>query len=176
MEKLAKLTPEAKEFTERIDNGNFEGLSASDIAAALAKIKGDDAPSCLMRFKYADDVREGRKVLARIKGVIITSCDVPEHMNTDMALLVLEDAFMPQHCRCCHGRKEVMSGELKIICRVCNGSGVGRRNDAHMAQALHVTIGEWRDHYKGEYCNLMRIVGAWESAGRKAMLDALLFN
>lgn len=175
MEKMARLTPEVKEFSEKIDSSGFDGLTASDVAAALAKIKGDDAPSCLMRFKYANDVRSGRQLLARIKGSIITSCDVPEHMNTDLAMLVLEHTLMPPHCPVCHGRKEVMTGTLKIVCRVCSGSGIASKCDAHMAQALHITKLEWTGHYSRQYCTITSIVNEWERLGKRTLIDALLF-
>lgn len=176
MEKLARLTTYSKGTKAEHDDFGFGGLSASDIAAALGKIRGDNAPSNLMRFKYCHDPREGRKLLAKIAGAIMLNTDVPLFMNTDLAILIMENSVMPQHCVICQGKGEMMAGELKIVCRACNGSGMAAKTDLYMAQALHISKDVWKATVEREYNRLMAIVESWEHRGRMAILEALVWE
>lgn len=176
MEKLAKLNPKIMGWNQRTDGAGFGNLTGEEIAAALGSIRSDDGPSCLMRAKYCHDPRELRKLLARVKGSLITSCDVPDEMLAPMALLVCEEVIMPPLCPVCQGRKETIVNNLKIVCKNCDGGGVVRKSDGYMASHLSITVREWQDKYLKQFALALDIAYGWEHQGRMAIMNALLFD
>ena len=176
MEKLARMTTAISGYKEKVDGYSFGGLSGEDLAHALGKLRNDYAPSHLMRFKYCHDPREGRRLLSFIAGAIMTSCNIPENMNKDMAMLVMETYVIPNHCVVCQGKGEMMAGELKIVCRACNGAGIADKTDLFMAQALHISKIQWQNKYEREFNSIMSIVADWEHRGRAAIFEALLWE
>lgn len=173
MEIMSKMQAGVMDWQEKVDGKSFGDLTGHDIAAALATIKGDDSPSTLMRAKYCDDPREARHLLARIKGAIIASTRISEQHLHQSAMLALQDVIVPNLCRKCGGVGEVMQMALRVQCRACMGSGIGRRSDAHYIDAIGCTREEWRFTIEREYSVLMSIITDWELRGRSAIIRAL---
>lgn len=176
MELLGHMNPKVMSWSARVDGDPLGHLSSHDIAAALGRIRGDDGPSTFLRAKYCNDAREARKLLALIGGSIITSHEVPAKYQTMMARLVFEHSLMPPLCPVCRGTKEVRLHEKVIVCHECEGSGVGEKTDAYMSSFINCTKAEWQGGLEQEYCQLMALTERWEQEGRKAILDALLFD
>lgn len=176
MELLSKMNTKVMSWQARVDGHGIDHLSGNDLAAALAKIKGDDSPSIFMRAKYCHDAREARKLIAHIGGAIITSTDIPQKYHTQMARLVFETALAPPLCPLCRGTKEVKVNDLVIVCKRCEGSGITAKTDSYMATFLNCTKSEWQNKLEADYCTLMSIVDRWEHLGRQAILNAVLFE
>jgi hypothetical protein len=176
MEKLAKLNPKIMGWNQRTDGHSIGHLTGEEIAAALGSIRTDDAPSILMRAKYCHDPKELRKLIARVKGTLITTFDVPESMLTPMAMLVCEEIILPPLCPVCKGRKEHITQHLKVVCNNCGGSGYVRKSDGYMASHLNITVSEWRNAHLKTFTSCCDILYGWEHEGRKAILNYLLFS
>ena len=176
MEILGHMNPKVMKWAARGDGDAVGGLSAEELAQALAKIKGEDGPSVFMRAKYCNDAREARRLLALIGGSIITSHDIPVKYQTLMARLVFETALMPPLCPMCRGTKQVTVNDKVFICSKCDGHGMISKSDLYMASFLNASKEEWASHLEKEYCRLMSIVDRWEYLGRQAILSALIFE
>lgn len=173
MEIMSKMQAGVMGWQEKVDGKSFGELTGHDIAAALATIKGSDAPSNLMRAKYCDDPREARRLLALINGAIIASTRIDDQFRSNVAMLALQEVIVPNLCRKCGGVGEVMVMALRVQCKACCGSGIGRHSDAHYIDAIGCTREQWRFTIEREFGVLMAIVTEWELRGRAAIIRAL---
>lgn len=64
--------------------------------------------------------------------------DTPE-----TAARVVEQAFhefLSAMCRDCQGAKELMAGELRVVCQTCEGSGIRRYTDFERARSMQISM------------------------------------
>ena len=174
-ELVAKLEPSACSLDPRVDGWRLPEISAEDIAGALGMIRGESGPALLAHAKYGLEARSARKLLARIKGAALTQwAPIEINLLHAFGMMILESAILPQLCMTCNGRKEVIVRDLRIVCKHCEGSGIGRRTDLSMASALSVSKGEWKGKWERRYVKMMDLVGAWDYEARRAILDNVL--
>lgn len=73
-----------------------------------------------------------------------------ESLPTLAAAVIGEIAKRP-HCHACEGRGEVMSGDLRVMCKVCGGSGVVAVSDRRRASALGRDESTYRERWRAVY-------------------------
>lgn len=64
--------------------------------------------------------------------------------------VITEMATRP-HCPCCEGRGETMSGDLRVVCKACSGSGLGSVSDRRRAAAIGRDESTYRSKWRGVY-------------------------
>lgn len=73
-----------------------------------------------------------------------------ESLPTLAAAVIGELANRP-HCHGCEGRGEILSGELRVICKGCGGSGVTAVSDRRRAAALGRNESTYRESWRTVY-------------------------
>jgi len=61
----------------------------------------------------------------------------------EMSQRVVDQAFhefMSDRCKDCNGARELMAGELRVICQTCEGYGVRRYTDFERARAMQLSM------------------------------------
>lgn len=88
-----------------------------------------------------------------------------ESLPTLAAAVIGEIAKRP-HCPGCEGRGETMSGELRVICKPCSGSGVTAVSDRRRAAALGRNESTYRESWRAVYeWMLQKLTEAEQDAG-----------
>ena len=83
----------------------------------------------LWRLKYANDHTVYWQVIEILVAIVIkTTRRIGRMIATKIAEQAIHE-WLFAFCPSCLGAKETMAGHLKIICPVCNGSGVARFSD-----------------------------------------------
>ena len=118
-ESISLLATRAAGYQPRVDGNPLASLTASDIAAACARLH-PQIVSHVIRAKYTGDARAARAVLARLKGQCI---DVGHGPADRLSEAVLKAWLIPPLCPTCHGRAQVRDGDLTIVCPECAGEG-----------------------------------------------------
>lgn len=73
-----------------------------------------------------------------------------ESLPTLAAAVISEIAKRP-HCQACEGRGEVMSGELRVVCKICGGSGLAGVSDRRRAASIGRDEAGYRRTWKPVY-------------------------
>jgi hypothetical protein len=73
-----------------------------------------------------------------------------ESLPSLAAAVIVEIAKRP-HCHGCEGRGELLSGEVRVICKLCGGSGVVAVSDRRRAAALGRDESTYRAKWRGVY-------------------------
>lgn len=118
-ESISLLATRSAGYAPRVDGNPLASLTASDIAAACARLH-PQIVSHVIRAKYTDDARAARCVLARLKGQCINLGHGPADR---LSQAVLKAWLIPPLCGTCHGRAQVRDGDLTIVCPDCGGEG-----------------------------------------------------
>jgi len=73
-----------------------------------------------------------------------------ESLPTLAAAVISEIAKRP-NCQACEGRGEVMSGELRVVCKICSGSGLAGISDRRRAISIGRDEAAYRRTWKPVY-------------------------
>lgn len=73
-----------------------------------------------------------------------------ESLPSLAAAAILEMATRP-HCPGCEGRGETMSGDLRVVCKACGGSGLGAISDRRRAAAIGKDESTYRSKWRGVF-------------------------
>lgn len=68
-----------------------------------------------------------------------------------LAAAVIAEISARAHCKACAGRGEVASGELRLLCKVCNGSGLCGVSDRRRAASIGRDEAAYRRTWKPVY-------------------------
>jgi len=68
-----------------------------------------------------------------------------------LAMAVIGEIASPTRCTSCDGRRELMSGELRVPCKVCLGSGLAPVSDRRRAAAIGRDEAGYRRAWKPVY-------------------------
>lgn len=63
--------------------------------------------------------------------------------SLDIAKRIVEQCFhefLVNACKDCNGAKELMAGELRVICETCEGSGIRRYTDFERARSMKLSM------------------------------------
>ena len=90
-----------------------------------------------------------------------------------LAAAVISEIAKRPHCQACEGRGELMSGELRVICKVCGGSGVVAVSDRRRAAALGRDESTYRAKWRGVYEWLLERMQEAEQEAAWALMMAL---
>lgn len=85
----------------------------------------DRLATLLWRLKYGNDK-------TAYKPIVMLLAKSLKPMNRNISIKIAEQAlyeWLFPFCPACLGAKEVMAGELRVVCRACNGVGVARYSD-----------------------------------------------
>lgn len=88
------------------------------------------------------------------------------------AAAITEMATRP-HCPGCEGRGETMSGDLRVVCKVCGGSGLGSISDRRRAAAIGRDESTYRSKWRGVYEWILQQFGEAEQEACWAFHAAL---
>jgi hypothetical protein len=82
-----------------------------------------------------------------------------------LAAAVIDEIAKCPHCPTCKGRKEVQSGEARLPCKECGGSGVVPISDRRRAAAIGRDESTYRSKWRGVYeWLLQRMIEAEQEA------------
>jgi len=85
----------------------------------------DRLSTLLWRLKYGNDA-------SAYKPVVFLLAKTLKPLNKNISIKIAQQAlheWLFPLCTTCQGTKERMAGELRVVCRACNGTGVGRYSD-----------------------------------------------
>lgn len=68
-----------------------------------------------------------------------------------LAAAVIGEIAKRPHCQACEGRGEVMSGELRVVCKICSGSGLTGVSDRRRAASIGRDEAAYRRTWKPVY-------------------------
>lgn len=65
--------------------------------------------------------------------------------------------YLSDRCRSCHGAKEMIVEQRRIVCEVCSGFGIRRYTDFERARAMSLSLGRVKtlQRHFGWTCNLI---------------------
>lgn len=93
-----------------------------------------------------------------------------ESLPTLAAAVIGEIAARP-HCHGCEGRGEAMAGDLRAICKLCGGSGLGAVSDRRRAGAIGRDESTYRAKWRSVYeWMLQRMTEAEQEAAWELMM------
>lgn len=95
-----------------------------------------------------------------------------ESLPTLAAAVIGEIAHRP-HCSSCEGRGSLMSGELRVVCKGCGGSGVVPISDRRRAAAIGRDESTYRSKWRGVYEWMLQQFGEAEQDACWALAAAL---
>lgn len=93
-----------------------------------------------------------------------------------LATAVINEIAKRPHCPSCEGRGELMSGDLRVICKGCGGSGVVAVSDRRRAAALGRDESSYRERWRGVYEWLMDRMREAEQDAAATMARSLREN
>ena len=147
-----------------------EVLRPEDIAAALQGVPR--GPYLLVRWKYAGDwsvASEFTQILedriARLAERKVWSRKKPERLRGMAQLALIEAELIPQLCRKCKGRREIMVRKPKvrwIDCPVCEGTGRHKMSEHARASMTGIPWESWRRTWRGRQDNIKGMLIQWE--------------
>lgn len=68
-----------------------------------------------------------------------------------LAGAVINEIATRPHCHSCEGRGETTAGDLRVVCKVCSGSGLGAVSDRRRAAAIGRDESTYRAKWRGVY-------------------------
>ncbi|MFY0184284.1 hypothetical protein PV767_09425 [Stenotrophomonas rhizophila] len=68
-----------------------------------------------------------------------------------LAGAVINEIATRPHCHSCEGRGETMAGDLRVVCKVCSGSGLGTVSDRRRATCIGRDEAAYRRTWKPVY-------------------------
>ncbi len=68
-----------------------------------------------------------------------------------LAGAVINEIATKPHCHFCEGRGETTAGDLRVVCNVCSGSGLGAVSDRRRAAAIGRDESTYRAKWRGVY-------------------------
>ena len=89
-------------------------------------------------------MQESKAYEEAISGLLLRFRDRYKAESSNVAFRVVNqslDEFLFPFCTKCLNAKEIMFGELKIVCPSCNGSGLRRFSDTSRATAMQLSYG-----------------------------------
>lgn len=101
----------------------------------------DELGLLLWKWRYMDEKPAERKA---IEGL---SFKVAERFKNEMALNCYKIAkqgvneYKLSYCSKCNGARELIAGNLRIICEACAGQGIRRWTDFERARAMSLSLG-----------------------------------
>ena len=130
-----------------------EAESAIDRVGAISR--ATKLGSALWRWKYAGDNRAAPSALSALLRKAQRNTKIYRHhrdftMLQSVCKLVLSEWYSP-NCRECEGAREFVDEErrLRIVCAICNGTGLHRFSDEERAVSLKIHprfYPPWADH------------------------------
>lgn len=90
-----------------------------------------------------------------------------------LAGAVINEIATRPHCHGCEGRGEVLAGDLRVVCKVCSGSGLGAVSDRRRAGAIGRDEAAYRRSWKPVYEWLLVKMGEAEQQAAWHMRGAL---
>lgn len=157
---LARLCPKIADLGSR---GGLPELTALDVAAALAGLA--PGPYHLARLAWVDDHRAEpdlvRALCDEVSPPRRPGMGAGRPYLAALALAIAEYAWPPR-CHECEGHGVLWTPKPKH-CTGCHGSGSGRWSERQMAEAVGVSVAEWREVWRGRYERAYRCVSGWGS-------------
>lgn len=68
-----------------------------------------------------------------------------------LAGAVINEIATRPHCPACEGRGETSAGDLRVVCKLCSGSGLGAVSDRRRAAAIGRDESTYRAKWRGVY-------------------------
>lgn len=90
-----------------------------------------------------------------------------------LAGAVINEIATRPHCHSCEGRGETMAGDLRVVCKVCSGSGLGTVSDRRRAAAIGRDESTYRSKWRGVYEWLLSQLQDAEQEAAWALMMAL---
>ncbi|EQM87192.1 hypothetical protein L681_20960 [Stenotrophomonas maltophilia MF89] len=90
-----------------------------------------------------------------------------------LAVAVIGEIACRSHCSSCEGRGHTMSGDLRVICKSCGGSGLTAVSDRRRAASIGRDESSYRERWRGVYEWLLAKFGEAEQDAAWRMAKAL---
>lgn len=97
----------------------------------------DRLGTMLWRFRDSNDRTVHKTIILLLAKQL--EKQLPSQFNRGKVIKIAGQALKEwslTNCRTCYGSGEIMAGELKVVCRVCGGSGVKRYSDRERERVM----------------------------------------
>lgn len=157
MDALARLEPAACDFTPRVDGGWVAEINMENLAGVLGKMNEDQ--SSIVRVLVLNDTRSYRHVLARVRGMLLSSLLTLDEQVT-LGKIIVQSVVMPSLCKTCDGHSQHMHEARLIVCPDC--AGTGQRHVRGHEHGANAGIYDWH-RYERDYERCCRTLRGWIS-------------
>ena len=131
-----------------------------DVVGALAF--ASMAGSRLLRGAYGLDAGALRSLVLTLTRRAARRRGMVGPVAKRIAIQALREYVLPR-CRVCLGAREQIAGSLRVVCPLCEGSGLHRYSDRERAEALGESVQDYRRHYAASLTELVRYVASLSS-------------
>lgn len=152
---LARLAPAACAFEPRTDGGGFAEITMEDLAGALGRMSSDQ--SALVRVIVLNDPKSYRHVLARVRGMLMSSLLRPDEQAV-LGKIIVQSVVMPNLCETCNGHSQYRMDALVVVCPDCNGTGKRHVQGAEHGENAGIRNWGW---YDSEYQRCRAVLFGW---------------
>lgn len=162
---LSRMEPAAASFEMRVSGGWLPEITMEVLAGALGHMSVDQA--AIARVLVLNDPRELRHVIARVRGMLLTS-RLEHDEQKRLANLVVESVIIPNLCGTCEGRAYTGNDRehaLKVVCPACGGTGrkVVRGSDFNF----------WKPAYEDDYQRCRDVLIGWIGGASRIMSNEM---
>lgn len=121
-------------------SGDLESIDGrlGDVERIAAMAFGPRLGSLLIRYRDGGQERWRREAILLVAHRVARKVRTNSDLSVKIATQALNEWDMP-HCKTCGGSRELMAGDVRVICQSCNGVGVHRYSDSDRQSA----IGGW---------------------------------